>query len=153
MTKKRFMKKRSEPRNEWLSLVEAIDELMAQQATQESPKEGKPVIARSFLTAVNAAYAATLRSYTILLEGGTLEPGARKQISRLWQKAGEGLRKYDAALASRLKASNSFWSNDVTWNKETIQKAWAGLNSIRVNANMMDPDVTGIRRWSTFSAS
>ena len=155
MKTKRTLKKRSRPKagNEWLCLVESLDELMARQASQESTKAGKPLIPRSILTAINAAYKGTLRYYTAVLEGGKPDPGAQRQISQLWQKAGMALRRYDPDLAGRLKASNSFWSSDVTWKKDTIQKAWAGLNSIRVNTNMMDPDVSAVRRWSTFSNS
>ena len=155
MIAKRTHKRHPHPRarNEWLCVVAALDVLMAEQATQEAPKTGKSMIPRSILAAVNAAYAATLRYYTGLLEGAKPDPGAQKQIPRLWQKAGAGLRRYDPELAGQLKASNSFWSNEVTWKKETIQKAWASLNSIRINANLMDPDVNGIRRWSMFSVS
>ena len=155
MKTKRKLKKRVKPgiRNEWLAVVKLLDGLMAKQAPKESTKAGKPLIDKKALAAVNTAYAATLRYYTALLEGGQSDPRLQKQISRLWQYAGRGIRRHDPALANRLKASNSYWSDDLTWKRDTIQKAWAGLNSIRVHSNVMDPAVNAVQRWSLFSAS
>ena len=155
MKTKRKLKKRAKPgiKNEWLAVVKSLDGLMAKQTPEESTKARKPLIDKKALSAVNTAYAATLRYYTALLEGGQSDPRVQKQISRLWQHAGTGLRRYDPALANRLKASNSYWSDDKTWKKDTIQKAWAGLNSIRIHSNIMDPDINAVQRWSLFSAS
>jgi len=137
-------------KNEWLSVVADLDELMAKQAAEESRK---PMFGKGIVEAVNSAYPPTLRYYTSLLEGGKRNPKAEREISRLWQKAGAGIRKCDPVLANRLKGTNAFWVNDVTWERDTIQEAWARLNSIRVNANMLAPDVDTITRWSTFSSS
>lgn len=155
MSIKRTLKKRSNrvARNEWLAVIASLDELMAKQASQEASKVQKPVFDKGILTAVNTAYAATLRYYTAVLEGGRRDTRAEREISRLWQKAGMGIRRYDPDLAGRLKGSNEFWANDVTWEKETIQKAWACLNSIRISANSLSPDLNAIQRWSTFSSS
>jgi hypothetical protein len=61
--------------------------------------------------------------------------------------------RYDPDIASRLKASNDFWKDDVTWEKETVQKAWAARNSIRSNASILSPDLKAVYRWSSFSSS
>lgn len=155
MSIKRILKKPSKriPRNEWLAVIASLDELMAKQASQEVPKLQKPQFDRGIVTAVNSAYAATLRYYTALIEGGRRDQTSERELSRVWQKAGMSLKRYDADLASRLKGSNEFWANDVTWEKETIQKAWACLNSIRISANSLAPDSNTVQRWSTFSSS
>jgi hypothetical protein len=155
MKSKRSLKKRQKriPRNEWLSVVTSLDLMMAEQVSEDSPKERKPVLTKTTLDAVNAAYAATLRYYTTLLEGGKRDPLAQREISQLWQKVAAGIKRHDPDIANRLKASNEFWTNDVTWEKETIQKAWAALNSIRISANTLSPDLKAIYRWSTFSSS
>ena len=143
MRTKRTLKRRAKPGfgNEWLRVVECLDDLMAKRVSHKSTKTNKPEIHKDALTAVNAAYAATLRYYTALTQGGKRDPQAQQLISRLWQMAGTRMRKYDPAIATRLKASNPFWSNDATWEMETIQKTWTHLNSIRVNANKLDPDL------------
>jgi uncharacterized UPF0146 family protein len=64
-----------------------------------------------------------------------------------------GIKRYVPDIANRLKASNEFWRDDVTWERETIQKAWAALNSIRSNANILSPDLKAVYRWSSFSSS
>jgi hypothetical protein len=155
MSTRRPLKKcpKSIPKNEWLLIVASLDALMAKQASQESAKAQKPLFDKSLLVAVNTAYAATLRYYTTLLESGMRNSGVEKGISRLWQKAGAGIRRIDPDLASRLKGSNEFWVNDVTWERDTIQKAWAGLNSIRASANVLSPDLKAVLRWTSFSAS
>ena len=58
------------------------------------------------------------------------------------------MRRYDAELAKKLKATNGFWSTKVTWENETIQEVWPHLNAIRVCANQMDLTLT-----ISFSAS
>jgi len=141
------------PKNEWLAVVASLDELLARQAPQDSRKARTPSIDKNALAAVNTAYAATLRYYTALLEGGEHDPRTQREISRLWQKAGTKIRHNDPVLANRLKASNRFWTEDVTWTKETIQQAWARLNSIRASANTLNPDIGTVQRWSTFSSS
>ena len=111
----------------------------------EGSKFGKGVFA-----ALNSAYAATLRYYTSLLEGGSRNSKTERAISRLWQKAGVGIRRCDPELAKRLKGTNAFWANDVTWEAKTIQQAWVHLNAIRVNANRLSPDLRAESRWSSF---
>ena len=134
--------------NEWLRVVVSLEELMAARAEVDAPKREKGLIDRPAIAALNKAYTATLRYYTHLLAGGRHEERVQSAISRLWQQAGTRMRKYDASLTRRLKASNGFWSQDVTWQQATIQEAWSHLNTIRVCANRMDPELRG-----PFSAS
>ena len=143
MRTKRPLKKRVRPtvKIEWLRVVESIEELMEKQASLETPRTKETLFDRGTLDAVNRAYAATSRYYTFLAGGGDNDPMAQKQISQLWQQAGTRMRKYDAALARHLHASQHFWSNEVTWQKDTIQQAWPHLNAIRVCANRMDPEL------------
>lgn len=135
-------------KNEWLSLVKSLGQMMEEHAESEAPKRDKTLMDRPAITALNQAYTATLRYYTHLLSGGRQDVRVQKVVSRLWQQAGTRMRKFDASLVQRLKASNSFWSQDVTWQQATIQEAWAHLNSIRVCTNRMDPELR-----SPFSAS
>lgn len=121
---------------------------MEERAEAEVPEREKKLMDRPAIAALNRAYAATLRYYTHLLGGGRRDERVQTAISRLWQQAGSRMRKYDASLAERLKASNGFWSRDVTWQQATIQEAWGHLNSIRVFTNRMDPELR-----SPFSAS
>jgi len=58
--------------------------------------------------ALNIAYTATLRYYTMLLEKGKHEEKAERFLSKLWQKAGTRLRRYEPTFATRLKASIAF---------------------------------------------
>jgi hypothetical protein len=147
---KRPQKRRAKPlaQDEWLCVVKSLEELMEERAEAETPKRDKELMDRPAITALNRAYTATLRYYTHLFAGGRHDERVQWAISRLWQQAGTRMRKYDVSLAQRLKASNSFWSRDVTWQQATIQEAWAHLNSIRVCANRMDPELR-----SPFSAS
>jgi len=147
---KRSQKRHAKPlvQNEWLRVVKSLEELMEERAEAEMPRREKALIDKPAIAALNRAYTATLRYYTHLLAGGRRDERVQAAISRLWQQAGTRMRKYDASLAQRLKASNSFWSRDVTWQQATIQEAWAHLNSIRVCANRMDPELR-----SPFSAS
>ncbi len=121
---------------------------MEQHAESEAPKRDKTLMDRSAITALNQAYTATLRYYTHLLSGGRQDVQVQKAVSQLWQQAGTQMRKFDASLGQRLKATNSFWSQEVTWQQATIQEAWAHLNSIRVCTNRMDPELR-----NPFSAS
>jgi hypothetical protein len=155
MIVKRSPKTKRQPKHsdEWLSVVESLDQLMARHASEESTRMAKPPIDPKTLVAVNAAYVATLRYYTAVLGGGKHDAHAQKEISRLWQKAGTGIRRLDPVLADQLKATNPFWSNDVTWQTETMQKAWACLNSIRISANILAAEESAPQRWSLFSSS
>ena len=135
-------------KNEWLSLVKSLGQMMEERVEAEAPKREKTLMDRPAITALNRAYTATLRYYTHLLAGGRHDARVQTAVSQLWQQAGTRMRKFDASLAGRLKASNSFWSQDVTWQQATIQEAWAHLNSIRVCTNRMDPELR-----SPFSAS
>jgi hypothetical protein len=118
-----------------------LEDLMEKQAAMEMPANRQAMLDKKALDALNKAYAATLRYYTVLVGGGERDPRVQKQISRLWQQAGSRMRKYDAALARHLHASQKFWSKDVTWQNDTIQEAWPHLNAIRVCANRMDPEL------------
>jgi hypothetical protein len=133
--------------------VESLDKSLAKRLSPETPKAGRSLIDPVTVEAMNTAYAATLRYYTAILGGRGRDPKVQQQISRLWQKAGARIMRQEPALASRLKASNSFWSREVTWNKETIHKVWAHLNSIRSSINMLTPVVNAAHRWGTFSSS
>jgi hypothetical protein len=152
---KREVKKRqrSKPENEWLRVVESLDELMARYASEESTRMTKRLIGNKTLAAINIAYAATLRYYKALLGGERCDPGEQRRISRLWHKAGNGIRRLDPFLADRLKAGNAFWSNHLTWHEDTIQEAWSRLNSIRISANILAPNEEASRGWSLFSSS
>ncbi len=140
---KRPQKKRGRPlaQNEWLRVVKSLGRIMEQRVEAEMPKREKVLMEKPAITALNRAYATTLRYYTHLLAGGPHDARVQTAISRLWQQAGARMRKFDASLAQRLRANNSFWSQDVTWQQATIQEAWAHLNSIRACANRMDPDL------------
>ena len=148
-TARRPQRRRTKPpvQNEWLSLVKTLGQMMEERVEAESQRE-KTLMDRPAIVALNRAYTATLRYYTHLLGGGRNDARVQKAVSQLWQQAGTRMRKFDASLAGRLKASNSFWSQDVTWQQATIQEAWSHLNSIRVCANRMDPELRG-----PFSAS
>ena len=130
-------------KNEWLQVVKALGALMEKRAEAEAPKREKALMGRPAIAALNQAYTATLRYYTHLLAGGRQDLRVHKAVSQLWQQAGTSMRKFDASLPQRLKASNSFWSQDLTWDQATIQEAWTHLNSIRVCTNRMDPDLRG----------
>jgi hypothetical protein len=134
--------------NEWLRVVITLEDLLEKRVEADEPDREKLRISKPAIAALNRAYTATLRYYTHLLGGGRHDARVQTAISRLWQQAGTQMRKYDASLAQRLKADNSFWSKDVTWQQETIQAAWSHLNSIRVCANRMDPELR-----NPFSAS
>ena len=143
--------KRQRPRrtNEWLSVIESLDKLMAQRAAKKMTRMEKPPIDKGTLSALNTAYASTLRYYSAILAGGSHSPEVEKVLSKMWQKAGTRLKRYDPDLAQHLKAENRYWTKADTWAKETIQKTWSYLNSIRTSSNMIDPDVGGlIRRFS-----
>ena len=100
------------------------------------------------LAALNEAYAATLHYYGTLSGDGDRNPKIESVLASLWRQVGRLLRDYDPALATRLTARPQFWLQDATWSPATIRKAWAGLNSIRVSANIMDPDRTTVQAWS-----
>jgi hypothetical protein len=152
---KREAKKRQEPQsdNEWLRIVESLDKLMARHASEESTRMTKRLIGAETLAAMNIAYAATLRYYKTLLEGGKCDRGEQRRISRLWHKAGKGIRRLDPFLADRLKSGNTFWSNQLTWREDSIQETWARLNSIRISANILAPNDEDSHGWSPFSSS
>jgi len=114
---------------------------MEERVEAEMPKREKVLMERPAITALNRAYTATLRYYTHLLGGGQHDQRVHTAISRLWQTAGTRMRRFDPSLAEKLRASNSFWSRDITWQQSTIQEAWAHLNSIRVCTNRMDPEL------------
>jgi hypothetical protein len=139
--------------NEWLRIVELLDTVLAKRASRETPRTERTLIDINAVEAMNTAYAVTLRYYTALLGGRERDPKVQKQISRLWQKAGARMRPYNSILADQLKSSNRFWSREATWNKETIQKVWALLNSIRTSTNMLTPVINATHQWSSFSSS
>jgi len=129
--------RKKETPNEWLRVVEALDDLMETRVSSDTSKPAKTLLDKHTVDALNQAYTATLRYYTAFLETGRHDQGVQKLLSRLWQKAGTRLRRYEPDLARRTKASNRFWSSPVTWERETIHKAWAHLNSIRTSTNVL----------------
>ena len=150
MRTNRPLKKRVKPtvHNEWLRVVESFEHLMEERVSEETPQIKEHLFDKDTLDAVNRAYTVTLRYYTAVLGGREHDLRAEKLISQLWQHAGTRMRKYDADIANKLKANNSFWSNEITWQNETIQEVWPHLNAIRVCANRMDLTLT-----NRFSAS
>ena len=150
MRTQRTLKKRVKPvaNSEWLRVVESLEHLMEGRISEDVPLTKANLLDKDTLDAVNRAYAGTLRYYTAVLSGREHDAQAQKLISRLWQKAGTRMRRYDAGLAKKLKATNDFWTKKVTWQNETIQQVWPHLNAIRVCANRMDLTLT-----NRFSAS
>ena len=146
----RPLKKRVKPiaNSEWLRIVESFEHLMEERVSEETPRRKEHLFDRNTLDAVNKAYSVTLRYYTAVLAGREHDLRAERLISRLWQKAGTRMRRYDVGLAEKLKASNGFWTKKVTWENGTIQEVWPHLNAIRVCANRMDLTLT-----NQFSAS
>lgn len=122
---------------------------MKSRITEEDGVEAriKRAFSKPILTALNEAYAATLRYYAELLGGDLRNPKAEAMISRLWKQAGRLLRHHDPKLSALLTARDGCWSQESTWSKATMQKAWLGLNSIRVSVNLMAPDRTA-EKWS-----
>jgi len=53
----------------------------------------KVLLDKGTVEALNIAYTATLRYYTMLLEKGKHEEKAERFLSKLWQKAGTRLRR------------------------------------------------------------
>jgi len=148
MRTKRTIQKRQRPRrrNEWLLVIGSLDQYLAKQAARKMTRMAKPLVDRDTLAALNTAYSVTLRYYAVLLGGANHSLEAQKAVSQLWQKAGTRLKRYDPSLAQHLKIGCRFWSSPVTWEKETIQKAWTHLNSIRTSSNMLDPEVGAVVR-------
>lgn len=136
----RPLKKRvkSPPTSEWLRVVESFENLMEERVSEDAPRTKESLIDKDTLVVVTKAYDVTLRYYTAVLGGREHDRRAERLISQLWQKAGTRMKRYDPALANKLKAKNSFWSKKVTWDNETIQEVWPHLNAIRVCANRMD---------------
>lgn len=155
MRTKRTLKRLPRPRrkNEWLRVVESLEQWLARRASTATRKTRRSLINPAAVEAMNTAYAATLRYYAAILGGRDRDPQIQQQISRLWQKAGARMARQEPAMEHRLSASNPFWANEATWNKETIQKVWSRLNSIRASINTLTPVVNAPHRWSTFSPS
>ena len=137
-------------KNEWLALLNALDRLLKTRLSEEEGRiaKGKRAFNIMILAILNEAYARTLRYYVHLLGDGTRNLKAETVISGLWKELGRLIRHYDPALSSRLTARPGCWSQDSTWSPATIQKAWLVLNSIRVSANIMNPDKKVLQRWS-----
>ena len=144
------------PKNEWSAIVDALDRLMKTRTSGEdcleSKRKGKGGFNKRTLAMLNLAYATTLRYYVDLLGGGSRNLKTEAVISGLWRQTGRLIRHFDPALASSLTACHGFWSQDSTWSLATIQKAWVSLNSIRVSANLMDPDKSTLQRWSMLAS-
>ena len=139
--------------NEWLGIVESLDELMETRVSSDTPKPAKTLLDKNTVEALNTAYTATLHYYTALLESGKHDEKAEALLSRLWQKAGTRIRRYEPALASRLNANNRYWSMAVTWANDTIRAVWTHLNSIRTIINILSIRAESFQRTHTLSIS
>ena len=137
--------------NEWLRIVESLDEVMEMRVESDTPKPAKTLLDKNTVEALNTAYTATLHYYTALLESGKHDEKAETLLSRLWQKAGTRIRRYEPALASRLCANNRFWSMAVTWANDTIRAVWTHLNSIRTNTNILSIRAESFQRANALS--
>ena len=155
MRSNRTLKRRRKAKrqNEWLRVVESLDALMETRVSSESSTPAKTLLDKSTVEALNTAYTATLRYYAALLEKEEHDERAERLLSRLWQKAGTRLRRHEPTLAGRLKATNRFWSRPVTWEKKTIHEAWAHLNSIRTNTNILATRADAMKRDRGISLS
>ena len=140
---------KSKTKNEWLEIVTALERAMKSRIFEEEGVEAKikRALSKAILTALNHAYATTLRYYAELLAGDTRNPKTEAVISGLWKQTGRLLRHSDPGLSALLTARDGCWSHEATWSKATMQKAWLVLNSIRVSANLMAPDRTA-EKWS-----
>ena len=140
-------------KGEWLSIVNALDRLMKARISEDEGVvlKNKRAFNERMLAALNVAYAATLRYYAELLGGDARNLKTEAVISGLWKEAGRLIRSYDPSLSARLTARGGCWSQESTWEPETIKKAWPGLNSIRVSANIMKPDRKA-QRWSMLAS-
>ena len=129
-------------KNQWLDIVAALDRTMKSRISEEDGVEArvKRGFSKPILTALNEAYATTLRYYAELLGGDSRNPKTESVLSGLWKQTGRLLRHHDPALSALLTTRDGCWSQDSTWSPSTIPKAWVNLNSIRVSANLMAPD-------------
>ncbi len=136
--------------NESLTVLNALDRLLKTRIAEDEAvvAKGKRPFSKMTLAILNEAYAKTLRYYIHLLGDGARNPATEKVISGLWKETGRMIRHHDPALSSRLTARDGFLSQESTWSPPTIQKAWLVLNSIRVSANIMNPDKKALQRWS-----
>jgi hypothetical protein len=139
--------------SEWLRVVEALDELMKLRVLSDTPKPKMTLLDKDAVEALNTAYSETLRYYNVLIESGKRDEVAQSLLSRLWENVGTRMRRYKPALATLLKATNRFWLKAVTWEKETVQKMWAHLNSIRTNTNILAIRADSFARATTSSVS
>lgn len=148
VTKAAVVSKRAS-KSDWLQIVSALDQLMTSRIFEEDGVELR--IRRGFnkviLSALNQAYASTLRYYAELLGGDNRNLETEVTISGYWKQVGRLLRHHDPAISARLTARNSCWSQESTWSPTTLRKAWLVLNSIRVSANVMAPDRRA-EKWS-----
>ena len=129
--------KKAKHANEWLRIVESLDNVLEVRVDSDTPKPAKTLLDKNTVQALNTAYSATLHYYTALLESGKHDEKAETLLPKLWQKAGTRMRRYEPTIASRLNAKNRFWSMAATWANDTIRAAWAHLNSIRTNTNIL----------------
>lgn len=148
MSSKRLPKppQSSKSSNEWLHIVKSLDEMMETRVESDTPKPAKTLLDKHTVEALNTAYTATLRYYTVVLESGKHDGRAETLLPRLWQKAGTRIRRYEPSLARRFDAKNRFWTMAVTWAHETIQKAWTHLNSIRTSTNILALRADSLKR-------
>ncbi len=144
---------RAKRTNEWLLVIKLLDERMGSRASSDAPRKPTGLLDDNAADALNRAYQATLRYYTLLLENGRPDPRAQTFLSKLWQKAGTQMRRYEPAFANRLKASNRFWASAATWETDTIRQAWAHLNSIRTSTNILLERAKAVQRERAFSLS
>jgi hypothetical protein len=136
-------------RSEWLEIIRTLDRLMKSYIESDDELEVKPkrVFSGKTLVMLNEAYSMTLRYYGDCLGGEARDTKEEKEISARWRQTGKLVRAYDSELSLRMTSRPGCWGESATWSSATMQKAWQGLNSIRVSANRMSPDRGTMEGW------
>ena len=143
--------KKTKHANEWLNVVKSLDTVMEMRVESDTPKAATTFLDKNTVEAINIAYTATLHYYTALLESGRHNEKAETLLSKLWQKAGKKIRRYEPELANRLNANYCYWSMPVTWANDTIRAVWTHLNSIRTNTNILALRAESFQRANALS--
>jgi hypothetical protein len=128
--------------DEWLVILTALDLLLKSRITEAEGRVPTPESRFSpiALAALNEAYAATLRYYLHLREGGGQEARAESVIAGLWWQTGAAILPYDVGLSEQMTRPKAFWLESSTWSPLTNDKAWVLLNSVRISLNTLDTD-------------
>jgi len=136
-------------RGGWLEIIRTLDRPMKSYVESDDELEVKPkrVFSLKTLGMLNEAYLMTLRYYGDCLAGEARDAKEEKEISARWRQTGKLVRAYDSELSMRMTSRPGCWGESTTWSPATMQKAWQGLNSIRVSANRMSPDRGRMEAW------